>query len=96
MTGKEREVTVALSSQTLSVLCFVLPIFPGVNNQFFKTIAFSLCLFFTLIALTSFSGTEIPLFEVFPTLVSRFGSNEHQSIIQANSKVHTLIFLIYF
>lgn len=96
MAGKEEEVTEALPSQTLSMLCFILPICPGVNNQFFQTLAFSLCLFFTLVALTTSSGTEILFFGAFPALVSRFGSTEHWSMVQANSAIHTLIFLIYF
>lgn len=97
MTGKEGEVTEAFSSHTPSMLCFILLIFPTVINQFFQTLAFSLCLFFkaALVALTSF-GTEIFFFGVFPTSVSRFGSNEYWSIVQANSAIHTLIFLIYF
>lgn len=96
MAGKEGEVSEAVSSQTLSVLCFLLPICPGVSNQFFQALAFSLCLFFTLVALTSSSGAEILFFGAFRTLVSRFGSTEHWSMVQANSAVHTSIFLNYF
>ena len=104
MSGKEGEVTKALSSQTLSAFCFVLPLFPGVNYRFFSypCIFFVLVFFPRMIAfypccLDSFFWCwEILSFEVFPILVNIFGSNKHQNVVQANSAIHTLIFLIYF
>lgn len=38
---------------------------------------------------------EIHSLEAFPILVNTFGSIRHQSVIQTNSTMHTLIFLIY-
>lgn len=81
------------------------PSFPRVNVALLQTAAFSACVvvvfFFPIIGFYSshlgsfFWCWEIHSLEAFPILVNTFGSIRHQSVIQTNSTMHTLIFLIY-
>lgn len=81
------------------------PSFPRVNVALLQTAAFSACVvvvfFFPIIGFYSshlgsfFWCWEIHSLEAFPILVNTFGSIRHQSVIQTNSTMHTLIFLVY-
>lgn len=103
MSGKEGGVSKALSSQTLSTFCFPPPLFPR--------IFFSISLLYIYIYYYYYFSShhsflyllpqlllwcwEILTFEAFPIFLNMFHSNKHQSMAQANSAIHNLIFLIY-
>lgn len=88
----------------VNIFCFALPLSSRVHYHFFSypCILFMLAIFPPITAfypccLNSFFWCwEILSSETFPILVNMFGSNKCQSMVQANSAMHTLILLIYF